>query len=50
MLIKRILDFIISLVHYNYLSPLMLIIYVLVMINRDHHFCSRERVDKDNSF
>ena len=49
MLIKRILDFIISLVSLIILSPLMLIIYVLVMINLGSPaFFVQERVGKDN--
>ena len=49
MLIKRMLDFIISLVALIILSPLMLIIYVLVMINLGSPaFFVQERVGKDN--
>ena len=49
MLIKRILDFIISLVALIILSPLMLIIYVLVRINLGSPaFFVQERVGKDN--
>lgn len=49
MLIKRILDFIISLVALIVLSPLMLIIYVLVIINLGSPaFFVQERVGKDN--
>ena len=49
MLIKRMLDFIISLVELIILSPLMLIIYVLVMINLGSPaFFVQERVGKDN--
>ena len=49
MLIKRILDFIISLVALIILSPLMLIIYILVKINLGSPaFFVQERVGKDN--
>ena len=49
MLIKRILDFIISLVALFILSPLMLIIYILVKINLGSPaFFVQERVGKDN--
>lgn len=49
MLIKRMLDFIISLVALIILSPLMLIIYVLVRINLGSPaFFVQERVGKDN--
>ena len=49
MLIKRILDFIIALVALIILSPLMLIIYVLVIINLGSPaFFVQERVGKDN--
>ena len=49
MLIKIILDFIISLVALIILSPLMLIIYVLVRINLGSPaFFVQERVGKDN--
>ena len=49
MLIKRMLDFIISLVALIILSPLMLIIYVLVIINLGSPaFFVQERVGKDN--
>lgn len=49
MLIKRILDFIISLVALIILLPLMLIIYVLVRINLGSPaFFIQERVGKDN--
>ena len=49
MLIKRILDFIISLVALIILSPLMLIIYILVKINLGSPACFvQERVGKDN--
>ena len=50
MLIKRILDFIISLVALIILSPLMLIIYILVKINLGSPaFFVQERVGKDNT-
>ena len=49
MLIKRMLDFIISLVALIILSPLMLIIYVFVRINLGSPaFFVQERVGKDN--
>lgn len=49
MLIKRMLDFIISLVALIILSPLMLIIYILVKINLGSPaFFVQERVGKDN--
>ena len=49
MLIKRILDFIISLVALIILSPLMLIIYILVKINLGSPaFFVQERIGKDN--
>ena len=50
MLIKRMLDFIISLVALIILSPLMLIIYILVKINLGSPaFFVQERVGKDNT-